>query len=132
MAKYNYPGDSIECNGSEIISRKIIPSAFMEIIAIGKCKTYKCSLNSEATINKELPEPKTPIYKQTSHVNLGDILEGENISLAIFCKKNLKIFVVPYSGRHKAQKTITDCYTFAEITIQCKGIPKTPQIQTNR
>ena len=123
MAKHTFLGASIECHGAEIISRKILYSSYIEILNIGKCKTYKCTLNSEATIHKELPHPKTPKYKETSCITEGDIIEGENITLFVNNDRNIKISVINHSGSHKAQQSNTNCYTYAVITLQCKGIP---------
>ena len=114
---------SIECIGAQIISRKIYRSSFMEIKSIGKCTTYKCKLNSEAEIIKELQNPKKPIHKEASMIDLGDMLECESLFFAVNTFRTLKIGLINHTGRHKAQITKTDIYTFAEITRQMPNIP---------
>jgi len=122
--KYVHENCSIECEGAEIISRQIMRSSFMEIESIGKCTTYKCKLNSEAVIRKELPHPKRPKHKSTSKVELGDMLECQDLFLAVNTLKTLKIGLDNHTGRHKAQTTKTESYTFAEISRQIPNIPK--------
>ena len=110
---------SIECEAANVVSRQIMRNSFIEIKSIGKCTTYKCKRNSEATITKELPHPPKPIHKDTSSVLRGDSLECEDMFLAVNSVKALKIAVHPYTSTHKAQITSTNSYTFAEIS--CKG-----------
>ena len=119
--KHVYYNSSIECNSAEVISRKIMPSSYMEIKKIGKCRTFKCSRNSEATILKEL-EPKKPSYNENSSLNLNDKLESEDIFLAVNCKKSIKVELLNYSGRHKAQTFTTEHFTFAKISKQFPNI----------
>lgn len=121
--KYVHENCSIECEGADIVSRKIVRSSFMEIKSIGKCTTYKCKLNSEAVIRKELASRK-PKYKTTSKVQAGDMLECEDLFLAVNTRKALKIALDNHTGRHKAQVARTDSYTFAEISKQIPNIPR--------
>ncbi len=95
----------------------------MVINNVGKCFLYKCSRNSEAVIKKEL-SPKEAIYNQNSALDLDDILEAENISVAMKSKRAPKIFKVgAHSHRHNAQTCMSDNYTFAMIT---KQVPNNP------
>ena len=121
--KHVHESCSIECQGAKIISRDIRRSAYIEIAPIGKCTTYKCRLNSEALIVKELPHPKKPFYRSNSQVDIGTQLECETLFLAVNSFKSLKIEIINHSGRHKAQTTNTNSYTFAEIIKQIPNIP---------
>ena len=127
--KVVFENSSIECLSAGIISRKILPSSFLEILNIGKCLTYKCKLNSEAKILKEL-NPKSPIINKNSHLDIDVKLECENLFIAVNVKKPYKLDLINHSGRHKAQEMITDQYTFAKISKQIFNIPQAnPQIQ---
>jgi hypothetical protein len=127
MAKFVHHGESIECMASDVVSRKILPSAYIEILSIGKCMTYKCKLNSEAIITKELPHPvngkRTGIKSATSKLNLHDKIECEDILLAVTERKRLKPSKVAFTGRHNSQYVSTKCYTYAEISLQFSNIP---------
>ena len=112
---------SIECLSADVISRKIMPSSYMQINKIGKCKTYKCSRNSEAIILKEL-DPKQAFCNVNSSLDLNDKLEAEDIFLAINTTKNIKVELINHSGRHKAQTFATEHYTFAKISKQFPNI----------
>ncbi len=113
---------SIECISAIVISRDIKRSSFMEIKSIGKCLTYKCKLNSEAKIEKEL-SPKEAIHNQNSSLNKDDKLECQDLFFATQEKRNLKVSVINYTGTHKAQLTETKSYTYAEISRQIPNIP---------
>ena len=113
---------SIECNSAEVISRKIIPSSFIELNNVGKCFSYKCSLNSEATIKKTLI-PKEAIVNSNSLLNLESKLECDKLFVAVKKNKPYKFCVINLTGRHKAQTFITDEFTFAKITLQISNIP---------
>ncbi|MEP7169126.1 MAG: hypothetical protein ABI855_07110 [Bacteroidota bacterium] len=115
--KFVYQGASIECESAEIISRKILLSSFQEIPNVGRCKKYNCTRNSEATITKEL-NPKAPLYSETSHLNLGDMLEAENIVVFVNQANNLKVIKIDNTHRHNAQQANTNSFTYAEITMQ--------------
>jgi len=121
--KYVHEKCSIECEAANIVSRKILRNSFIEITDVGKCTTYKCKLNSEASITKEIENPKKHKYKETSQLNAGDKLECEDLFVAINTHRSLKIELVNHTGRHKAQVTNTDNYTFAEITRQFPNLP---------
>jgi len=122
--KLVHDGRAIECNAALIISRKIVPSSYMQIVSIGNCKTFKCKRNSEATIVAEL-NPKTAIHNINSSLNLDDKLECEDMFLAINHRRTPRITLTKHSGRHNAQTFSTDNYTYAEISRQ---IPSTPQL----
>lgn len=121
MKQVHY-NSSIECLAADIISKKILPSSYMVVNKIGKCRTFKCTRNSEAIITKEL-EPKTPIYNINSRLDLDDKLESEDIFLAINCKTSPKVGLINHTGRHKAQTCSTTDYTFAKISRQFPNIP---------
>ena len=120
MKQVHY-NSSIECLSADVISRKIMPSSYMEIKLIGKCRTFKCSRNSEARIIKEL-DPKKTYCNINSALNLDDRIEAEDIFLAINSSKLVKISLTNHSGRHKAQTFTSEFYTFAKISKQFPNI----------
>ena len=120
--KFVHENASIECNSAEIISRKILPSSFIDINNIGKCFSYKCSLNSEATIKKEL-EPKKPIVNQNSNLENESKLECDKLFVAVKRNKPYRLFIINFTGRHKAQTFTTDEFTYAMISLQLSNIP---------
>jgi hypothetical protein len=127
--KIVYDNSSIECLSADVISRFILPSSFLEIKTIGKCLTYKCKRNSEATILKEL-DPKNAVVNSNSHLDLNVKLECENLYIAINKTKPYKYDLVNHSGRHKAQQMVTNEFTFAKISKQIPNIPQAiPPIQ---
>lgn len=113
--EYIYLGASIECNGAEIISRKINFGALINLPDIGLCRKYNCARNSESTIEKEL-SPKNPVYKETSHLDLGDKLKADSIVLYIKRATQIKVHKIDNTHRHNAQQANSDVYTFAEIS----------------
>lgn len=114
-------GDAIECQGARVISRDIKLSSLVNIPSIGKCRKYNCKRNSEATITDEIPDKENRVY-QNAFVELGDIVSGENIVVYVNSLKSQKVDVINYTGRHKAQKTETSCFTYAEISVQFHNI----------
>jgi len=114
-------GDAIECNGAEVISRDIKLSSFVNMPNIGKCRKYNCKRNSEASVTKEIADKKKKNYLN-AYVNLGDNISGENITVYVNSIKPQKIEVINHTGRHKAQKTETNCFTYAEISLQFHNI----------
>lgn len=120
--KYVHNNSTMECIAAEIISRKIIPSAFVDIPNVGKCFTYKCSRNSEATITKEL-NPKEAKVNENSLLDLNSKLECDKLFVAIKVERPYRIGKINHTGRHKAQIFITDDFTFAKITLQISNIP---------
>ena len=122
--KFVHENCSIECEAADIVSRNIIPSGFVEFKLLGKCTTYKCKRNSEAIIRKEIKDKANPLVNKFSKVENGDYLECEEFYLAIQSKKPLRISLIHHTGRHKAQSSATDAYTYAKITRQIPGIPK--------
>ena len=122
MPKFVHNSSSIECLSAQIISRDIVPSSFLNIKDIGKCFTYKCKKNSEAEILKEL-NPKRSIYCIESNLNIGDILECENLFVAINKNKPYTPTLINYTHRHKAQMFVSKEYTFAKISKQIGNIP---------
>lgn len=121
--KQVHDNSSIECSAAEIISRKIIPSSYLDIDKIGKCKTFKCSRNSEAKITQEL-NPKIAVKNIHSLLDLNDKIESEDIFLAINSKRAPRIGIVNHSSTHKAQICNTSEYTFAKISKQFPNIPQ--------
>lgn len=121
--KIVHDNSSIECLSADVISRVILPSSFLEIKTIGKCLTYKCKRNSEATIRKELT-PKNAIVNSHSHLDLDIKLECENLFVAVNKIKPYKYDLINHSGRHKAQQMVTEEFTFAKISKQIPGIPQ--------
>ncbi len=120
--KLVHNNSTLECIAAQIISRKILPSAFVEIPNIGICFTYKCSLNSEAKILKELI-PKICKVNEFSLLDLDSKLECDKLFVAIKKNKPYRLRKINFTGRHKAQTFITDEFTFAQITLQIGNIP---------
>lgn len=118
-----YDNSSIECLSAEIISRKILPSSFINIETIGRCFTYKCSRNSEALILKEL-DPKKPIHNEHSLLSINSKLECDDLFVVVNKSKPYKYSKINHSGRHKAQIFTTKEYTFAKISKQIHCIPQ--------
>lgn len=120
---------SIECMSAGIISRKILPSSFIEYTNIGKCLTYKCSRNSEAVILKEL-DPKKAKINENSNLDINSKLECENLFVAVNKNKPYKLELINHTASHKAQEMVTDEFTFAKISKQIPSIPfKNPPIK---
>lgn len=117
-----FDNTTIECSSAEIISRKIVPSSFLNIPKIGKCFTYKCSRNSEAIIKKEL-KPKKAIYNENSLLCCNTKLECDKLFVAVNKNKPYKYEKINHTGRHKAQTFTTKEYTYAKITKQIHNIP---------
>jgi hypothetical protein len=115
--EYIIEGASLECLHAEVVSRDIKLSALVDVPEIGKCRKYNCKRNSKASILEEL-NPKKPIINLNSRLNIGDSIKAEEIVILLNNLRTLKIEVINLSGRHKAQKTETNCYTHAEITMQ--------------
>ncbi|MDR6302185.1 hypothetical protein [Mesonia maritima] len=122
MTKAVHDNSSIECLAAEIISRKIVPSSFVNIEPIGRCFSYKCYRNSEATIIKEL-QPKEPVHNEFSLLDINTKLECEDLFVLVNKKKPYKYSKINHTGRHKAQTFKTKEYTFAKISKQIHCIP---------
>ena len=97
-------------------------ASFIEISYIGRCFSYKCSLNSEALILKELTIKK-PVCNSNSLLDLNSKLQCANLFVAVNVKKPYKLSVINKSGRHKAQRFVTKEFTFAKISKQLQNIP---------
>lgn len=114
--EYVFDGAQIEAAGTNILSRKIVASAAVDIPNVGKCMKYNCSRNSSACITKEL-EPKQPRFRTTSILNNQDSIKAKNMVVHILSKRPLKISKVPLTSRHNSQATNTRCYTHAQISM---------------
>jgi len=111
---YTIP-QSIECESALLLSRKIIPSAIINYEGLGQCMKYVCDRNSSAEILKEVLENKK-LINCNSKTNIGDKLYCEGLFLLVKGVKRLKIDLENLTHTHKAQKTVTKNYTYAEIT----------------
>lgn len=114
--KYIYHGASIECEGAEIVSRKINVGAIVDLPNVGVCRKYSCERNSETAVKKEL-YPKVPLYKNTSHLDLADELAAETIVVYVRKTSPLRIQKIDNTHRHNAQEANSNCYTFCEIAV---------------
>ncbi len=108
--EYVFEGASIECNSALISTRKIIKTSILNIPAIGVCKKYKCSRNSDVTILKEL-NPKTALINKNSFLNIEDKIKAETIIVITTDKKDIILKKTPYTGRHKSQIGRTNNFT---------------------
>ena len=123
MTKLVHNNSTIECLSAEIVSRKIMPGVFIDLPEVGKCFTYKCSLNSEATILKEL-QPRDAKINKHSGLIVDTKLECENLYVAVNAGKPVKFNKINFTGRHKAQTFNSKDFTFAKITQQMSNIKK--------
>jgi len=114
-------GTSIECDASEIMTRKIVQGAFVEFPSIGKLSRISCKRNSEATISKEL-KPKKSKIEPNSKLDLYDSVKGENIEVYSMVRV-VKFTVVNLTHDHKAHKISTNCFTYAKLTMRFKNFP---------
>lgn len=110
-----YLGASIECDAAGISSRKITRESIQDLPSIGQCVMYSCEINSECKINKEL-DPKVPICKTTSHLDLGDKLKSQSIVVYVKGAGNLKVKVERTTGQHRGQTANSTTFTFSQIT----------------
>jgi len=125
--EYNQIGDSIECQESEVISRKFSkgypkkpPNSDQNMMF------YKCTLNTTAEITKEL-NPKAPKIDSTSAIDEGDYLNAKNIELWVDRKRRFKEkeFELPHkSASHKARKINIKDFNFAKIILRLDSIPE--------
>lgn len=113
---------SIECNSAQIISRKIVPGAFLNLKSIGRVFSYKCSRNSEAVIKREL-NPKVALYNKNSFLDLETKLECDRLYFLVKAKKPYDVGLKNHTHRHKAQEILTEDFTFARIDVQLQNIP---------
>jgi len=110
-----YLGASIECDAAGIGSRKITRESLVELPNVGRCIKYSCEINSECKIEKEL-NPKHPICKNTSHLDLGDKLKAQSIVVYVKGVTSLKIEVERTTTSHRAGTASSRSFTFSEIT----------------
>lgn len=120
---YILNGASIECMDADLVSRKIVKSSIINIPGIGNCVKYICKRNSEAKILKALDKSFADKREnKLPRIEVGDQISGEDIYLLVNKIRPLKIVVDNHTGRHKAQKSTTGCYTYAEISAQFHNI----------
>ncbi len=109
-------GEKIECQCSEIIAKKIVPSVPQRHPKIGLSLKYKCKRDGSAEIVKELKPKKFKIDKN-SHLNLGDKLNANSFYAIVKDIKKIKTQKIGgHTGRHSSQKFNTKKFTFAEIS----------------
>ena len=123
--KYDCPA-SIECEESNLKSRKIIPlqpvkNTSMEIRS-KLLYPFKLDRNSEAYIKKELV-PKKAIINDDSMLNFEDGIKGDMISgfSGTLINKN-RIKVEKGSSTHKAQFLILKEFVYAKLEKSYKAI----------
>ena len=112
-------GASIECERAEITTRKFCSPTLIKHPIIGRCIKIHCDRNSSAEIAKELT-PKEYRISKASALNLGDTLKALKISVlleGIRPPKGKDFELVNESGRHKAQKYVSQSYTHAVIVV---------------
>lgn len=118
MAKHEYLGASIECEKSQIATRKI--SSPVLVVVIGKRGTdqhrlfkYKTTINGNAKIVEEL-NPKDALISDLSHLDLNDEIQGPIIE--IYTSKREKCTLVSnYSNVHSIQSYDFKKFTYAKI-----------------
>lgn len=115
MPEYYQAYDSIECRGVCLDIRALIPSIMQNVEGVGSCWTYKAERNGTAEIKKEL-NPKRALHKTDSHLDIGDSVTGEKLSVLIEGSK-VHCKAKPATHRHKSQQTeVSREFVFAEIT----------------
>lgn len=142
MANFHFDGESIECDGSEINTRKNVASSILNHPIIGRCIRYLCSRNADSKIIKEL-NPKVAKIDIRSHLDLNDQIKGERIEVLVQGTKRLKFSVKGgHTSTHKVQTVQSKCYTYSKISKPFNNvidslrkrdealepIPSTPQI----
>lgn len=115
------PGESIECQRCEVITRKYVPSTPQYDKDIGHHIKYDLSLNC-STENKQELEPKEFVYRKYSNLELGTILRAKQIYILTTTIKPIKFFLINKSGRHKASKALINGFTFAEIKVPLQNV----------
>lgn len=117
----NLAGESIECIKCELIARKVVPSCLIKDDKLGSIMKYECSLNSSAENLVEL-NPKEFIYKFSSNLEMGTLLQAHSIYFITTKLRRIKYELIMKSGRHHASKAIIDDYTFAEIKYPLENV----------
>jgi hypothetical protein len=121
---YYQEGDSIECQCSEIISKKFNKGYLKTHPRNGNTYLfYKCERSGTAEIKQEL-NPKKAVIDESSYLNKGDKLNGDRLDIYINKKRRLKPeHIGGYTGRHGSRKINTDKFTYAQITKRYNTIP---------
>lgn len=117
MAKYVRLGDSIECNCSEINTRKpIIGNANARVEISGqKLYKYKTQINTDVVITEEL-NPKEAIIEPNSGLNKDDSVNGDVVE--IYLKKIMNFKKKSnYSSKHSIYSCKSSCFTYARIAM---------------
>ncbi|MDZ4757321.1 MAG: hypothetical protein SGJ10_04160 [Bacteroidota bacterium] len=109
-------GDSIECEHSEVVAKKIIPSSPQRRDDIGVCIKYLCTRDGSAEVVKEL-DPKVHKIKESSNLNLGDCIKSEAFFVLVEGLRPLsKTKLGGQSNRHSSNSVSPRKYTYAEIS----------------
>lgn len=117
-------GDSIECQKSEIIAKKIGKGYLKYHPKIGKAfMYYKCERSGTAEIIEEL-NPKRPIVSDHSGLDQGDKLNGDKLEIYIDIKKRLRSeHIGGHTGKHGSCRFKSDKFTYARISKQYDTVP---------
>jgi hypothetical protein len=121
MAEFHQQNESIECLKCEIIARKFVPSMPINDPVLGKGIKYDLSRNATAMILEEL-NPKTPVKRELSNLNINDLLRAESITAFICSIKRQKFELLNESGRHKASRTVVGAFAYAQIKYPLKNV----------
>lgn len=118
MSEHYGKGESIECNGAYVVSKKIEPSCPLNHPTLGKCIKYVCTRDGRAQITEELNPKESKIPKSISKLNLGDLIDCHSFYVLVEGFKPKKInFAGKFSGAHNANNFNTSSeYTYAEIS----------------
>ncbi|PIY04375.1 MAG: hypothetical protein COZ21_06910 [Bacteroidetes bacterium CG_4_10_14_3_um_filter_31_20] len=120
MIKYVGTGDSIECEASCIVTRKVSPKPiFIKIEALDGTFVnffkYKTKIRATVTIIKEL-NPKEPIIDDISKLDLDSTLEAGTVE--IYTKSRIKLELTSnFTSTHTIQNNIVNIFTYAKIVI---------------
>jgi len=125
---YFQEGDSIECQCSEIISKRFSKGYLKNHPKNGNIYMfYKCDRNGTAEITEEL-NPKKPVIEISSYLNEGDKLNGDKLDVYINQNKRLKPgHIGGHTGKHGSRKFNTNNFTYAQITKRYDTVPFKPK-----
>ena len=127
--RYTDVSESIEGNALNIQCRKFNARPPCKDVTLGTIIfPFKLGILALATIAVELT-PKACIWCETSHLDLGDSLQGEAIEGQ--CARPLgKVEVKPATAKHKASFLTTKGKSFARIEVGTRALLQRKAIES--
>jgi hypothetical protein len=129
MAKYVNPGDSIECNKSEVAVRKITKTPILVKVdeVRGRLYKYKSGIRAIVSITETLLDTDKHRINENSKVSFNDTLEGDTIE--IYTKKRMTFGLISnFSHVHSIQGDKVPCFTYAKIIIPWRYVLETQNL----